>query len=185
MTTPTRPARTDPVRTDLDTRYGEDTAEPTTWEDARDLLADAELSWLTTVRPDGRPHVTPLITVLHEGRLHFCTGPDEQKSRNLAANPSVALTTGRNSLHGGLDLVVEGRAVRVTGRERVQALAEAWVAKYGEEWRFGVTDDAFVNQAGGEARVYAVETGTAYGFGKAPYSQTRWTFPTPTPTQDA
>jgi nitroimidazol reductase NimA-like FMN-containing flavoprotein (pyridoxamine 5'-phosphate oxidase superfamily) len=96
---------------ELDARYSDADVQPTSWADAARLLADAELSWISTVRPDGRPHVTPLITVWVDSTLHFCTGPDERKCRNLRDNPHVALTTGSNALHGGLDLVVEGEAV--------------------------------------------------------------------------
>ena len=53
--------------------------------------------------------------------------------------------------------------------------------KYGEEWRFEVRPDTFGHPGGGgEAWVYAVTADTAHGFGKAPYSQTRWTFPAET-----
>jgi PPOX class probable F420-dependent enzyme len=162
--------------TDLDTRYSEPEATATSWAEATALLAAAELSWLTTVRPDGRPHVTPLTTVMRAGTVHFSTGPEERKARNLAANPAVVLTTGSNALHGGTDLVVEGLAERVTGSEALGALAEAWVAKYGEKWRFAAGPEAFKHPAGGEAWVYAVRATTAFGFGKAPYSQTRWQF---------
>jgi nitroimidazol reductase NimA-like FMN-containing flavoprotein (pyridoxamine 5'-phosphate oxidase superfamily) len=163
--------------TDLDARYSEPAATATSWSEAAALLGAAELSWLTSVRPDGTPHVTPLITVMHEGTLHFCTGPEERKARNIAANPAVAVTTGSNALHGGTDVVLEGTAERVTGEDRVRALADAWVAKYGEEWRFEVSPDGFRHPGGdGEAWVYAVRATTAFGFGKAPYSQTRWRF---------
>ena len=161
---------------DLDTRYSEPEAAALTWTDAAAILAGAELSWITTVRPDGRPHVTPLITVMHDDTLHFCTGPEERKARNLAENPSVVLTTGSNVLHGGTDVVLEGVAERVTGEETIARLADAWVEKYGEEWRFQVSPDAFLHEGSGEAWVYAVRPTTAFGFGKAPYSQTRWRF---------
>ncbi len=174
--TPTEEVPTHP-RTELDIRYSQPGATATSWEQAAALLAEAELSWITTLRGDGRPHVTPLITVLVEGTVHFCTGPEEQKGRNLAGNPAVAITTGTNSLRGGMDVVLEGDAERVTGREALQVLADAWVEKYGEEWRFHVSDDAFLPPGGGaEAWVYAVRVRRAYGFGKAPYSHTRWTF---------
>jgi hypothetical protein len=52
-------------------------ATPTEWSQARDELADAEVYWLSTVRPDGRPHVTPLLGIWLEDALYFCTGPDE------------------------------------------------------------------------------------------------------------
>jgi hypothetical protein len=33
----------------------------------------AEVHWLSTVRPDGRPHVAPLIAVWVDDALVFCT----------------------------------------------------------------------------------------------------------------
>ena len=51
--------------------------------DVAHVLERAELYWLTTVRADGRPHVTPLIAVTADGAVHFCTGLREQKARNL------------------------------------------------------------------------------------------------------
>ncbi|MFE9929678.1 pyridoxamine 5'-phosphate oxidase family protein [Streptomyces sp. NPDC005533] len=160
----------------LDERYSDEEAAAVPWPTAVAELTAAELYWLTTVRPDARPHVTPLIGVWADGALHFCTGPHERKAENLRGNPNVVLTTGSNSLHGGLDLVVEGEAVRVTDSGRLRALAAVWEAKYGAEWHFDVGDGVFVNPGAGEAVVFAVAPRTAFGFGKAPYSQTRWSF---------
>src|ERR1700674_770174 len=84
-------------------------AVPTAGEQGRNKLADAELYWVSTVRPDGRPHVTPLLGVWLAGAMYFCTGPDERKARNLTENPHCVLTTGHSTLEG-LDLVIEGRA---------------------------------------------------------------------------
>ena len=61
-------------------------ATPTEWSQARDELAGAEVYWLSTVRRDGRPHVTPLLGIWLEGALYFCTGPNERKAKNLSAN---------------------------------------------------------------------------------------------------
>jgi PPOX class probable F420-dependent enzyme len=164
-------------RTELDPRYSEPGAAATSWDQALDLLARAELSWITTLRPDGRPHITPLITVLVDDTVYFCTGPEEQKGRNLARTPAVVLVTGTNALRGGTDVVLEGDAERITGRDALQVLADKWTEKYGEEWRFDVDDDAFLPPGGGaQAWVYAVRPTRAYGFGKAPYSHTRWVF---------
>ena len=49
-------------------------ATPTEWSQARDELAGAEVYWLSTVRRDGCPHVTPLLGIWLEGALYFCTG---------------------------------------------------------------------------------------------------------------
>lgn len=162
--------------TELDPRYSAPGATATPWAEARDGLARAETFWLSTVRPGGGPHVTPLLAVWHDGTLCFCTGVAEQKARNLEADPRCALTTGGGSLTQGLDLVVEGVARRVTDPARLRTLADAWEAKYGPEWRFEVRDGAFHSHEGGAAAVFAVAPVRAYGFRKGDYSQTRWTF---------
>lgn len=167
-------ASTTPTTT-LDTRYSDEAAAPVDWARAREQLDGAQLYWLSTVRPDGRPHVTPLLSVWLDGALHFCTGARERKARNLAHNPSCVLTTGRNTLGEGLDLVVEGEAVRVTEHGTLHRIAEAYLAKYGEDWRFEVRDGAF-QHGGGRAEVYRVAPVTAFGFAKGTAGQTRWSF---------
>jgi hypothetical protein len=78
------------------------------------------------VRPDGRPHVTPLIAVWLEGALSFSTGARERKAKNLARNAVCAVTTGRNALNEGLDIVLEGRATTVTDRPTLRRVAGAF-----------------------------------------------------------
>ena len=60
----------------LDKRFGE-TDHPADWQTVADALARSELYWLTTVRGDGRPHVTPLVGVWVDDTFVFCTGSDE------------------------------------------------------------------------------------------------------------
>jgi general stress protein 26 len=163
---------------ELDARYSSDGATPTAWAQARRRLEEAEVYWLSTVRPDGRPHVTPLLSVWQDGALYFCTGPSERKARNLTQNPHCILTTGCNALAEGLDLVVEGAAVRVSDDATLQGLAAAYESKYGGDWHFDVRDGAFHGE-GGEALVYQVTPSTVFGFGKGEYSQTRWRFERP------
>ncbi|MCJ1676400.1 pyridoxamine 5'-phosphate oxidase family protein [Streptomyces sp. APSN-46.1] len=161
---------------ELDERYSDAHATATAWSAAAARLAEAEVYWLTTVRPDSRPHTTPLTGVWDDNALYFCTGEQERKAKNLAANPAVVLTTGCNRLREGYDLVVEGDAVRVAAENRLRPLAEAWEAKYGAEWHFDVRNGTFVNPGAGEALVFEVRPRTVFGFGKAPHSQTRWRF---------
>ena len=74
------------------------------------------------------------------------------------------------------DNVVEGEAVNVTDQATLQRLADEYLSKYGEGWRFAVRDGVFVG-AGGEAIVYEVRPQRVFGFGKGqPFSQTRWRF---------
>jgi general stress protein 26 len=162
---------------ELGAQFSSPDATPVAWEEARRRLEEAELYWLSTVRPDGRPHVTPLIAVWLDGAMYFCTGADERKAKNIARNPHVILTTGCNALKEGMDVVIEGDAIRVKDDAALQRIAGEYLSKYGEDWRFTVRNGAFVNQESGVALVYEVQPKTAFGFGKGdPYSQTRWRF---------
>lgn len=163
---------------ELGTSFSSPDATPRPWAEPRTLLEQAELYWLSTVRPDGRPHVTPLIAVWVDDVLYFCTGPDERKAQNLAHHPGCVLTTGRNSLREGMDVVVEGAAVPVRDPGRLQRVADAYLAKYGGEWAFTARGGAFDHAEGGTALVFAVEPSTVFGFAKGEqYSQTRYRFP--------
>jgi len=45
--------------------FSEPDSTPTPWAAGIEQLREANTYWLSTVRPDGRPHVTPLIAVWH------------------------------------------------------------------------------------------------------------------------
>jgi nitroimidazol reductase NimA-like FMN-containing flavoprotein (pyridoxamine 5'-phosphate oxidase superfamily) len=164
----------DPIP-EIDSRFSEPEAGPTPWSDVAHVLERAELYWLTTVRSDGRPHVTPLIGVAQDGAVHFCTGLREQKARNLEHSTRVALTTGSNSWADGLDVVVEGTAVRVTDRDALQRLADAYEAKYGSRWHFDVGDGGF-GTGEDAAAVFRIEPAKVLAFAKQPHAQTRYRF---------
>jgi hypothetical protein len=162
--------------TELHTGYSAPDANPTPWADALDRLSRAEVFWLSTVRPDGRPHVTPLLAVWLDGALYFTTGETERKARNLADNQHCVLTTGANALNEGCDLVVEGDAVRVRDGALLQRVADTYESKYGSDWHYDVRDGAFTGEHGNQAIVFEVTPVTAFGFGKGAFSQTRWSF---------
>ncbi|MGC4190252.1 MAG: pyridoxamine 5'-phosphate oxidase family protein [Thermomicrobiales bacterium] len=163
----------DPIAT-LDRRYSDATAEPAPWADAVAILDTAEIFWLSTVRAEGGPHVTPLIAVWVDDALWFATGAQEQKARNLAAQPRVAITTGCNAYASGIDLVLEGIAEIVHDEPLLQRVADRYASKYG--WQFTVRDGAFVDDEDRPALVFRVRPAVAYGFAKGTFGQTRWTF---------
>jgi general stress protein 26 len=160
---------------EFDSRFSDPAARPTPWSDVAHVLEHAELYWLTTVRADGRPHVTPLIAVAEGETVHFCTGLREQKARNLEHSAEVALTTGTNTWARGLDVVVEGTAVRITDHDALQALADAYEAKYGSAWHFDVGDGGF-GTGEDTAAVFRIEPAKVLAFAKQPHGQTRYRF---------
>jgi hypothetical protein len=160
----------------LGAKFSSPGAAPRPWAEARARLERAEIFWLSTVRSDGRPHVTPLIAVWLDGTLWFCTGPDERKAKNLAHNPHCAVTTGCNTLGEGLDVIVEGEAVAVRDDAQLRRVADAYLAKYGSDWTFIVRDGVF-QHSGGAALVFKVVFSTVFSFAKGePFSQTRYRF---------
>ncbi|MFF0308672.1 pyridoxamine 5'-phosphate oxidase family protein [Streptosporangium sp. NPDC004379] len=161
--------------TELHEGFSEPGAEARPWREVAGVLSAAEMFWLSTVRRDGRPHVTPLPAIWLDGALHFSTGPGEQKARNLEHEPRCVLTTGTDRLRSGLDVVVEGTAVRVTDEGLLGRLAERWKSKL--DWDYAVADGAFRGGDGRRALVFGVTPAKVLAFGKAPYSQTRYRFP--------
>lgn len=111
-------------------------AAPLTWPEVRDRIAAAPAAWLATVGPDGQPHVRPVLSVVVDGRVHTTSGPATRKARNLAADPRCALTF-RDE---GLDVVVEGRAVRVVDPPALAVISRVYDEKYG--WPTTVVGDA-------------------------------------------
>ncbi len=166
---------TEPV-TEIDPRFSDPDTDATRWEETRRVLETADLFWVSTVRADGRPHVTPLVAVWLDGALHFTTGATEQKAVNLAGNPHVVLATGCNSWDGGLDVVVEGDAMQLTDDEVLERLAQAWATKWDGRWHFEARDGAFHHEGGGEALVFSVTPTKVLAFAKGNFSHTRHRF---------
>ena len=163
-------------KTTLDERFSDPGAQPTGWATTRQALESAEISWLTTVRADGRAHATPLVTVWLDDAVHFCTGPEEQKAINLRRNRHVAVITGCNDWRGGLDVIVEGEAELVTDEDRLRRLAAAWATKWDGRWRYEIRDGSFVNPGHGKALVFEVRPAKVLAFRKGGFSQTRHAF---------
>lgn len=169
-------AGNDPT-TDLDPRFSSDGATATPWPEARDQLDRAKAYWLSTVRPDGRPHVTTIAAVWLDDALYFTTGIGERKAKNLAHNANVVVTTGTDAF-AGLDVVLEGEAVRVTDHATLARLAAAYLPKYDRIFVFEARDGELYAEGGqNPALAFEVRATKAFGFGKGgAFSQTRYRF---------
>jgi hypothetical protein len=162
----------------LDQRYSDQAATATGWAETRAALEDAELFWASTVRADGRPHVTPVVAVWAEDAVWFSTGAGEQKFANLAANPHVVLTTGCSGWDGGLDVVVEGAAVRATDDAVLARVARAFAAKWDGRWQYTARGGCFRGADGtGEVMVFSVTPAKVWAYAKGdPFGATAHRF---------
>lgn len=132
--------------------------------------------WLSTVNPDGSPHVMPLGVLWVDGVFYFNSGPRTRKSQNLARNPHCVLSVATEPF----DLVIEGDAVKVTDETKLERIAEAY-SRVG--WSPTVRDGALYAEYSAPSAgpppwyVYEVTPVTVYALGTAePYGATRFRF---------
>jgi hypothetical protein len=131
-------------------------------------------AWLTTINPDGSPHVMPVGVVQCNGRWYFTSGPATRKSRNLGRDPRCVVSVATDPL----DLVIEGAAQRVGDAGELASVAEAFV---GSGWPAEVAGDALTAQfsapSAGPAPwyVYRLRPSTVFAFGTSePFGATKF-----------
>lgn len=139
---------------------------------------DRHTCWLATIDADGRPHVTGIGAVWHDGAFWFETGERTRKGRNLARDPRCTLSVATH----GFDLVVEGRAEQVTDPGRVAELAAIW-AEGGWPARVDRSGTALTAEFSAPSagpppwRVYRITAEAATALQTVePGGATRWTF---------
>jgi Pyridoxamine 5'-phosphate oxidase len=159
---------------------------PIEWERVRETLTSditqapgtggpgRHTSWLTTINPDGMPHVTPVGVVKLGGAWYFTSGPDTRKSRNIAADPRCVVSVATHPF----DLVIEGSAARVTDADELRSVADEYVRG---GWPAQVEGDAFTAEYSAPSagpppwQVYKIIPATVFAFGTAePYGATRF-----------
>ncbi|CQD19077.1 pyridoxamine 5'-phosphate oxidase [Mycobacterium lentiflavum] len=80
-------------------------------------------AWLTTINPDGSPHVRPVGVITHHGSWYFTSGSATRKSRNLARDRRCVVSIATDQF----DLVFEGTAEKITDGDELASVAEAFV----------------------------------------------------------
>lgn len=96
------------------------------WEWVSERMAASRSYWVSTTRPDGRPHATPVWGIWLDDIFYFGAGATSVKARNLAANPHVVV-----HLESGDDVVIlEGRIQREDDRALLSRVAVRYNSKY-------------------------------------------------------
>lgn len=151
------------------------------WSRPRDILAlgsqgSDTTHFLGTSRPDGRPHAAGIGAIWLDGDLYFTSGPGTEKARNLATNPACTISVRLE----GIDLVFEGRAIRVTDAPTLERVAAAY---RDDGWPAEVDGDAFTAPFSAPSagpppwHLYRLAFDTVFGVATAePYGATRWRF---------
>lgn len=97
------------------------------WQWALDRLSRSHNYWLTTVRPDGAPHVMPVWGVWLDGGWYFSTSATSRKSRNLEHNARCVVCND----NAEDAVILEGTAKRLDDGEIPQQAFTDYKAKYG------------------------------------------------------
>ena len=82
--------------------------------------------WISTTRPDGRPHAVPVWYIWDGRSLYFISERSLQKSRNLARQPWSVVHAG----DGDDVIILEGSVEIVTGSAELEKVDAAYRAKY-------------------------------------------------------
>lgn len=159
---------------------------PIAWPRVREVL-DAELTqppgsggpdrhtvWLSTTNADGSPHVMPVGIVKIERTWYFTSGEQTRKSRNLARDPRCTVNVATHPF----DIVVEGRAVKVTDEAELGTVADAYVR---QGWPAHVDGDALTAEYSAPSagpppwHVYRVVPATVFALATSePFGATRF-----------
>jgi hypothetical protein len=98
------------------------------WEWARERFSKSHNYLLSTVRPDGAPHVMPVWGIWLSGAFYFSTAASSRKAKNLAQNPKCVVCNEQ----ADEAIILEGIARRMAENEIPPDAFTAYKAKY--EW---------------------------------------------------
>lgn len=153
---------------------------PIPWSRALHALeafgARDDRSFLATTRVDGRPHLAGVGALWDDGAVYVVSGAATRKSRNLAEHPTCAISMSTK----GIDLVIEGRADRVTDDPTLQRLATRYADR---GWPARIENGAFTYDYSAPSAgpppwdLYRITPTTIYGvLAEEPGGATRWRF---------
>jgi hypothetical protein len=147
------------------------------WSEAERRLSQDGWRWLTTVRPDGSPHVMPVFGVWSESVVFVVSKATARKSRNLDADGRCVLSADVEGAH----LIVEGEASRVLDEETLERASAAFEQVYG--WPTTIADAELDAEYGAPTsggppyRVYQIVPRKAFALpSAADFMPTRWRF---------
>lgn len=132
-----------------------------TWEFVAENMASDRLYWITTVRPDGKPHARPTWGVWLENTFYCGGGERTRWVRNLSTNPEIVV----HREDAEAVVILEGRAERIDDGTADETLVERIDSAYAEKYdiRHGTP-------------FFAVRPEVVFAWENYPTDATRWEF---------
>jgi hypothetical protein len=141
------------------------------WAEVAARLAESKEYWLSTTRPDGRPHVVPRWGVWLDDRFWYDGSPLTRHALNVERNPACAL-----HLESGTTVtIVEGSSER--SKPIVGELGARLAGEYSRKYRelgYAPAPDAWSDEVAGGMRV--VTPVKAIAWSQFPTDMTRFAF---------
>jgi len=141
------------------------------WAEVAARLAESKEYWLSTTRPDGRPHVVPRWGVWLDDRFWYDGSPVTRHALNVETNPACAL-----HLESGTTVtIVEGNSDR--SKPIVGELGERLASEYSKKYRelgYAPAPDAWSDEVAGGMRVLTPVKAIAWS--QFPTDMTRFAF---------
>jgi len=97
------------------------------WPWALERLEKSHNYWISTTRPDGRPHLMLVWGIWWQDAFWFSTGARTRKAKNMAADPHVVIGTEE----ADEAVILEGTAEEIKDRSVWKQLVEIYNRKYG------------------------------------------------------
>lgn len=148
------------TRTDVEQRLMD-------WHDVEQRLREAIVYWIGTVRPDGRPHASPIWGIWHAGRFWFDGSPETRRGKNIARNPHITITLE----DGTRPVIMEGVVADLHAPDlalRVE-LSRVYTAKYAD---LGYSPEPETWESG----IYVTDVHTVLAWTEFGVDMTRWRF---------
>jgi PPOX class probable F420-dependent enzyme len=100
-------------------------------------LRSEPIIWLSSTRPDGRPHLVPVWFLWDGSTILIFSQPKTQKVRNLRQQTAVMLAL--DSKEGGDVVLIEGQAT-LLDEPTAQVVPRAYFEKYAQDLKDMGTD---------------------------------------------
>ena len=132
-----------------------------TWEFVESRIVEENSYWVTTIRPNGKPHVRPTWGVWVEGTFYCGGGERTRWVRNLSANPNIVV----HREDAEEVVIIEGTAERIDEATADHSLIERLDAAYESKYdvRHGTP-------------FFAVRPDAVFAWSEYPTDATRWEF---------
>ncbi len=94
---------------------------------------EMKMTYLATVKPSGKPHVTRVLSVLFDGKIYLETGRASVKVKNILKNNNVAAVTINDYGNCANVRIIEGKARVIIDEEAAKHIVAKSFKKH--PWR--------------------------------------------------